>query len=95
MDLYVSNKAIEELNTEWRTAILFENGEKTGGYIEIENGKPEIYNLFGCGETIHLKRLFGYHDGKLSVDFVTRDVEQSFTFYVYHPEKSLVTEWNE
>lgn len=92
MAYYVSNKAIEELNRDKKTLILDKDGDAVGGYLEIEDGKPIIYDLFGSGETIYLDRL--KLDGDyLRCEITTHNHRQFMSFYILGGGKTLQTEW--
>lgn len=91
MDFYVSNNAIEELNTCGRTKILDENGKEIGGGISVSEGRPRICNLFGCDEIIYLDSL-RLHDAGLRGWFTTHDCEQFIQFHFFHNEDHI-TSW--
>lgn len=83
MDFYVSNNAIEELNTCETTEILDENGKEIGSYISVGGGRPRICNLFGCDEIIFLNKLRPHKDG-LRGWLTTHDCEQFIDFHFFH-----------
>lgn len=91
MDFYVSNNAIEELNTCGTTKILDENGKGIGGHISVSEGRPRIVDLFGCDEIICLDSLRLYDDG-LRGWLTTHDCEQFIQFNFFHNDDHF-TAW--
>ena len=96
MQFYVASNAIEELNRDKKTLILDKDGKAVGGYLEIEGGKPIIYDLFGSGEFIHLDRLRLFEADDfccLDCDITTQGVQQTIQFHMLGGGKTLQTEW--
>lgn len=92
MDFYVSNNAIEELNTCGKTKILDENGNEIVGYISVRGGRPKIFGLFGCGETIWLDKLELY-EGCLRGWLTTHDRMQCIDFHFHLHNGDHIIEW--
>ena len=96
MKFYVASNAIEELNRDKETLIRDEDGKAVGGSLEIEKGKPIIYDLFGSGEFIHLDRLRLFEADDfccLDCDITTQGVQQTIQFHMLGGGKTLQTEW--
>lgn len=96
MKFYVASNAIEELNRDKKTLIRDEDGKAVGGSLEIEKGKPIIYDLFGSGEFIHLDRLRLFEADNfcgLNCDITTQGVQQTMQFNMLGGGKTLQTEW--
>lgn len=92
MAYYVSDKAIEELNRDKVTLIFDGDGKRVRGCVRIRDGKPCIYDMFGCSETIYLDGL-RLSDNHLRGEITTHDHTQYIAFRILDKSETLQTEW--